>query len=57
MVIKKKLPKYFCPNCRNYFETGKFDDNDSDIYDDVCPMCGCAPCELTESLVRVAKAN
>ena len=34
---------YFCGNCGKVFKTGKDSEDDSDIYDDVCPDCGCYP--------------
>lgn len=37
----KKEPRYFCPNCLRLFRTGKFNRFDLDVYDDVCPNCGC----------------
>ena len=37
------VPKWFCDNCGYFFNTGKFDKKDNEIYDDVCPMCGCSP--------------
>ena len=37
---KEKKPRYFCENCGNFFCTGKFDKNDHEMYDDVCPYCG-----------------
>ena len=46
-----KIPKWFCDNCGHFFETGKFDENDDEMYDDVCPMCGCAPCVPTKKIV------
>lgn len=39
--------KYFCPNCLKFFQTGKFDEKDNEIYDDICPYCGC-PGQLIE---------
>lgn len=35
----------FCPNCCRAFDTGKFSEDDNDIYDDVCPYCGGHPSE------------
>lgn len=34
---------YFCGNCGKVFKTGKFWEDDSDIYEEVCPECGCYP--------------
>lgn len=40
--------KYWCPNCGYCFATGKFSDNDDEMYEDVCPYCGCYPTEPIE---------
>lgn len=29
-----------CDNCGHKFETGKFSDEEDDIFEDVCPNCG-----------------
>jgi len=34
---------YFCGNCGKVYKTGKFSPEDSDIYEEVCPECGCYP--------------
>lgn len=36
---------HYCPNCHRVFDTGKFDPDDNEFYDDVCPYCGGAPSE------------
>lgn len=35
------LDKYFCPNCLKFFQAGKLNEEDDEIYDDICPFCGC----------------
>lgn len=37
--------KYWCPNCARCFDTGKFHEDDDEMYEDVCPYCGCYPTE------------
>ena len=36
---------YWCPNCGRCFDTGKFHEDDDEMYEDVCPYCGCYPTE------------
>ena len=50
--MDKKKPRYFCPNCHHLFYTGKFWRNDDDMYDDVCPNCGCYPTLNFEELAK-----
>lgn len=38
--MNKLFGRYCCANCGKLFRTGKFDEDDLDIYDDVCPYCG-----------------
>lgn len=37
--------KYWCPNCGYCFDTGKFSEDEDEMYEDVCPYCGCYPTE------------
>lgn len=37
--------KYWCPNCGRCFDTGRFNEDDDEMYEDVCPYCGCYPTE------------
>jgi len=34
---------YFCGNCGKIFKTGKFDEDDWEGYEEVCPDCGAYP--------------
>lgn len=43
--IKVWDKSHYCPNCHRVFDTGKFDPDDNEFYDDVCPYCGGTPCE------------
>ena len=43
--ITKWDKKYYCYNCGNCFKSGKFYEEDDEIYDNVCPNCGCCPVE------------
>lgn len=48
----ERPPRYFCNNCDNLFYTGKFEKNDDDMYDDVCPNCGGYPTLTFEELAK-----
>lgn len=44
--------KYMCLNCGERFRTGKFSNNDLDVYDDICPYCGALADETFLEWVR-----
>lgn len=48
--------RYSCQNCGKLFNTGKFDDSDSDIYDNICPNCGAVAVSIDELLDKMGVA-